>query len=303
MAESAIQRAARALDLVPYVAENPGISIKELATKFHVTENQIIKDLELIFLCGLPGYTPYELIDLTFEDGVVTIIEPQLLDKPRQFSETEAVIINLGLSLLKNSTSNHHQHAVIEDLITKLSKKFKAINQTVVSETRKPMLYDEVISAINTESVIEFKYDSLSNDTTSDREILPDKIIVKNGNYYLVGLDVKLESERTFRMDLMSNLKVLPNQARDLRFKNQSNSEIDFQLVTSDRLFTEKYRELFTQIDQVDGNFHISGRISNREWMVRWILSNTASVELLHPHELRDLVYKRAKATLDLYQI
>jgi proteasome accessory factor C len=78
MAESALNRAARALDLVPYITENPGVAIEDLADKFQVSSQQIVKDLELIFLCGLPGYTPYELIDLNFEDGVVTIIEPQL---------------------------------------------------------------------------------------------------------------------------------------------------------------------------------------------------------------------------------
>ena len=303
MAESAIQRAARALDLVPYVSENPGISIKELASKFNVTENQVIKDLELIFLCGLPGYTPYELIDLTFEDGVVTIIEPQLLDKPRQFSETEAVIINLGLLLLKGSASNNQQHEIIEGLINKLAKKFQTVRQAAVSEIRKPESYDEIVASINSVSKLEFKYNSLSNDRITDRRVLPEKIILRNGNFYLVGKDLNLESERTFRLDLMFDIKVLPTEDRNLNFKNQSNKEIEFELITEDRLFTEKYRGLFTQIDRIDGSFHIFGKISNREWMVRWLLSNYPSVELRSPQDVRDLVLKRAKATLDLYSI
>ena len=48
MAESALNRVARALDLVPYVTENPGIAIEELAHKFQVSTQQIVKDLELI---------------------------------------------------------------------------------------------------------------------------------------------------------------------------------------------------------------------------------------------------------------
>jgi proteasome accessory factor C len=66
MADNAAQRALRTMDLVPYILENPGISTIDLAAKFSVTQKQIEKDLQLIFLCGLPGYTPYELIDLSF---------------------------------------------------------------------------------------------------------------------------------------------------------------------------------------------------------------------------------------------
>lgn len=52
-------------------------------------------------MCGLPGYTPYDLIDLVFEDGVVSVIDPQVLTKPRNFSKTEHVAVVLGLEILK----------------------------------------------------------------------------------------------------------------------------------------------------------------------------------------------------------
>ena len=77
MNESAVDRVTRVLDLVPFILENPGIEVSVLAAKFSISEKQILADLELIFMCGLPGYTPYELIDLAFEDGVVTVIDPQ----------------------------------------------------------------------------------------------------------------------------------------------------------------------------------------------------------------------------------
>ena len=76
MVDTAATRALRTMDLIPYILENPGISIRELAKQFNVTEKQIESDLQLVFMCGLPGYTPYELIDLVFEDGVVSIIDP-----------------------------------------------------------------------------------------------------------------------------------------------------------------------------------------------------------------------------------
>ena len=93
MADSAAVRALRTMDLIPYVLENPSCSIKTLAKRFSTSEKQIEKDLELIFMCGLPGYTPYELIDIVLEDGVVSVIDPQVLNRPRRYSKTELVVI------------------------------------------------------------------------------------------------------------------------------------------------------------------------------------------------------------------
>ena len=303
MAESAIQRAARALDLVPFVSENPGISIGDLAKRFDVSEKQIIKDLELIFLCGLPGYTPYELIDLTFEDGLVTIIEPQLLDKPRQFSETEAVIINLGLNLLKNSSSNPDQHKTIDKLIAKLSKKFLAVNQTILAEISKPAHYEEISQAISSNSILQFQYKSLANDTLTNRKVQPVQIVLKNGKYYLTAIDQVLESERTFRMDLISNLQIFHESEKGGTFTKSENEIIEFEIITKDRIFSEKYRELFLKIDQSGDDLHIYGEIANREWMLRWIFSYGAEVKLISPQNLCKILIGRAQATLDNYQI
>ena len=57
MSENAAERALRLLDLVPFVVNNQGIAISELASRFSVTREEIVKDLNLLFLCGLPGYS------------------------------------------------------------------------------------------------------------------------------------------------------------------------------------------------------------------------------------------------------
>ncbi len=55
MVNPASNRALRAMDLIPYVLENPGVSTTELAQNFSVSVKQIEEDLSLIFMCGLPG--------------------------------------------------------------------------------------------------------------------------------------------------------------------------------------------------------------------------------------------------------
>ena len=52
MVDTAATRALRTMDLIPYILENPGISIRELAKQFNVTEKQIESDLQHVFMCG-----------------------------------------------------------------------------------------------------------------------------------------------------------------------------------------------------------------------------------------------------------
>ena len=302
MAESAVQRVARALDLVPYVSEHPGIEIAELAKRFNTSEKQIIQDLGLIFLCGLPGYTPYELIDLTYEDGVVTIIEPQLLDKPRKFSETEGVVITLGLNLIRDSTADLSAIEAIERLLDKLSRIFKAPVQATIADHVKPFLYDEIVRAIKSGVFIQFNYQSLSDDSLSYRKVKPVQISVKKGFYYLLAIEGNSQEERTFRIDQMVNLKITnDDKAEDQKVLKNKESFV-FSLRTSDRFITEKYREIFSEVSSVGDTFTIRGEVSNLQWLQRWLLSNSPAVEISSPDSVRKAIRDRAQATLNLYQ-
>ena len=59
-------RLPRLLALVPYLQARPGIRVDEAAADFGVTEAQLRRDLQLLWMCGLPGHGPGDLIDLSF---------------------------------------------------------------------------------------------------------------------------------------------------------------------------------------------------------------------------------------------
>ena len=303
MVDNAISRVARAMDVIPYVLENPGIKIETLATKFGVDQKQIIKELELIFLCGLPGYTPYELIDLTFEDGFVTIIDPQLFDKPRKFTETEGVIINLGLVLLKNSISDTKQIQVIDHLIQKLTAKFKVTSSAVIEKLSKPDFYDEITKSINQNDSICIDYASISEDSLYQRLIKPLRISIRNGFYYLYATDLEKDVDRVYRMDQIRSISSIQSNSQSRVNEVSENDEIDFELMVVDQLITEKFRDIFTEVIQSEKHFMVKGKSSNRQWLYRWILSHGSAIEILGPEKLKESVRARAQSALDHYQI
>jgi proteasome accessory factor C len=303
MVDNAISRVARAMDVIPYVLENPGIKIETLATKFGVDQKQIIKELELIFLCGLPGYTPYELIDLTFEDGFVTIIDPQLFDKPRKFTETEGVIINLGLVLLKNSISDTNQIQVIDHLIQKLTAKFKVTSSAVIEKLSKPDFYDEITKSINQNDSICIDYASISEDSLYQRLIKPLRISIRNGFYYLYATDLEKDVDRVYRMDQIRSISSIQSNSQSRVNEVSENDEIDFELMVVDQLITEKFRDIFTEVIQSEKHFRVKGKSSNRQWLYRWILSHGSAIQILGPEKLKESVRARAQSALDHYEI
>lgn len=303
MVDNAISRVARAMDVIPYVLENPGIKIETLATKFGVDQKQIIKELELIFLCGLPGYTPYELIDLTFEDGFVTIIDPQLFDKPRKFTETEGVIINLGLVLLKNSISDTNQIQVIDHLIQKLTAKFKVTSSAVIEKLSKPDFYDEITKSINQNDGICIDYASISEDSLYQRLIKPLRVSIRNGFYYLYATDLEKDVDRVYRMDQIRSISSIQSNSQSRVNEVSENDEIDFELMVVDQLITEKFRDIFTEVIQSEKHFRVKGKSSNRQWLYRWILSHGSAIQILGPENLKESVMARAQSALDHYQI
>ena len=126
MSEMATVRVARSLDLIPYVLEHQGVTVEELSQVFNCDKKVLLKDLEMLFMCGLPGYTHTELLDISFEDGYVAIKDPQNLDRPRKLSKAEATMIvvalNAMLGLLNEQSKDGARSSLKESIILILEK-------------------------------------------------------------------------------------------------------------------------------------------------------------------------------------
>ncbi len=90
---AATDRLSRLLALVPWLRAHPGISLTEAAVAFGVTPRQLRDDLDLLFVCGLPGGAPGDLIDLSYSGDQITVVDPQTLDRPLRLSVDEATAL------------------------------------------------------------------------------------------------------------------------------------------------------------------------------------------------------------------
>src|SRR5207245_8367364 len=95
-----MERMPRLLALVPYLLARPGIGIEDAARDFGVAERQLRGDLELLWMCGLPGYGPGDLIDLSFEGDRVRVTFTAGMVRPLRLTTDEAVALVVTLRTL-----------------------------------------------------------------------------------------------------------------------------------------------------------------------------------------------------------
>lgn len=155
-----ILEVSRLLDLVPYLSTHSHISLKELANEFGITEKEMANELTSLSMCGLPGYTPYELIEIFFDSGFVTINNHDSLDIPRALSNLEVASLLIGLEMLRESVSESDSRtaSALEALLDQL----RALSSSTIQVNENPALstQSEIQRAIQTRSAIEIAYNS-----------------------------------------------------------------------------------------------------------------------------------------------
>jgi predicted DNA-binding transcriptional regulator YafY len=302
MSDTAAIRALRTMDLIPYILEHPGISIKLLSEVFNASEKEIEKDLQLAFMCGLPGYTPYELIDLTYEEGVVSIIDPQVLNKPRNFSSNERVVIALGLEILRElNLSNIDNLKKIDNLSKKfLDKKDEGLLILIDQNLSFPFL-NIINQAIFESRLITFDYQSVSKDMLSSRKVLPHELYLQNGNLYLSGYDLQAQSDRIFKADQILNC-VVGEKSKVQKFDQLKDEEVVELTVNPENLnFIERNSSIIIQQEISQGQLLVKLKVSNFDWLKRAILSNAPSIKVVSPRSLALEVEQMASNLVSAY--
>ncbi|WP_236051034.1 helix-turn-helix transcriptional regulator [Nonomuraea cypriaca] len=93
-------RLPRLLALVPYLMSHPGAQVGEVAAVFGLSEKQLIDDLQLVWMCGLPGHTPGDLIDVSWDGGEILIDNADTIARPLRLGIDEASALLVALRML-----------------------------------------------------------------------------------------------------------------------------------------------------------------------------------------------------------
>jgi proteasome accessory factor C len=294
-------RVIRLLDLVPFLRANPGLSLKEIANQFHMTVPELVSDLDLLMVCGLPGYTPLELIDLSTDGGYVTLREPQNLEYPRNFTESESLILRIALSALLEESPESLQ-SEIQALIAKLEEQISfhtsSDNMAFVPDSiRNWRRVGE--EAVSKNYKVELSYRNDTKDEVSSRKISLIRQYEKEGEFHWDAWCHLVNARRTFNLRKIVSARILdePSEIGEL-----SGDSVPITVKIKMRTDSQFYRKHHNLLKKTNDSEVFELQIYQKEWLIRDILAAGGGATVTTPADLRSLVQMRAKEALALYR-
>jgi len=296
-----LEQTARLLDLVPFLLSHQGISMGDLAKHFKVDNDVMIDDLNTLWMCGLPGYTPLELIDLAFDSGFVTIRNAAPLAYVRTLSSSEIVALALGLDLLRENSEKLGVEQ--SDRINALSKKLRDQIGVHISITASPTTaHRSVISTSIAQRVpIEMTYYSSSSDQETVRIVTAYNFFREKDVEYFEALCHTANAMRTFRLDrivavsLAKVLEVIP----EVQAKRNERIRVGATVRTLDRASAEAFGLAFTDL-QLGGSVTLEA--FSPEWLIRSIMAGAGSLVAKEPQEITVAIRESIDSTMALYE-
>lgn len=298
--ESGLARTARLLDLVPYLTTHQGIAITELAKAFDSTVKEITDDLNTLWMCGLPGYTPLELIDLEFESGFVSIRNAETLAAPRALDRAEALSIYMGLDLLSAELSRSNESLVSEiaNLQEQLRKQLISAPQVQIEASLASELRALILRSIRRRGWLEITYHSAASDQVTKRQVAPYELSQSGSHEYLQGYCDSAKAIRNFRADRIVDVVEIADQVWPRSEISGNDGAIKYQVKV--HAASRQVLEALPQIPAGASTATILG--FSALWISRAILSLGGQVEAFEPSEIRAAVRARALAALENYQ-
>lgn len=189
----------RLLAMLPWVIANPGAPVDEVCERFGYTRTDLIKDLNTVFVCGLPGYGPGDLMDASIDDDEVVVEMAEYFSRPLRLTAPEALGILASGKAVQSSGSGG---AALDRAIEKLERTLIPDGaEAVVVDLPEPDLVRDLRAAASGGAVMRIDHTSISSGERKRRDIEPWSVFTTLGNWYVSGYCRSAEAERVFRVD------------------------------------------------------------------------------------------------------
>lgn len=308
---SATDRLARILSMVPWIASQDWPRIDEVCERFDITREELVADLNVVFVVGLYPYTPESLIEVDFDDEHVSIAYTNFFERPLRLSKEEALAI-LTAGVLSSRQPGHDPDG---PLARGLAKVADAIDIDLDDDLG--VVVDEATAAtqqlldraIRDATVVHLAYFSHSRNERTERDVEPLRLFTSDGVRYLDAHCRLTDEDRIFRLD-----RVLEATATDESFDPGAVPTHDDAFVPSPDLprvvieIGPEHAWLLDQYPHEDVETLASGRtrvrlvIGARPWLERLLVQLGPSAQVIEaPDELRGCGVEAAKRILDRY--
>jgi proteasome accessory factor C len=296
-------RLRRILVMLPYAIHHPGVSVDELAKKFGTSKRDLIEDLDLLFMCGLPGYGPGDLIDVSYETDRVYVRMADYFAAPLRLTPAEAIALYAGSAAIAALPEMAEADALRRALV-KLGRALGATSQQepgieVQLAGGSVEHLKQLQRALAGARQIRLEYMSASSGELTSRTVEPWGLVATVGHWYLIGWDHLRNDERMFRTDRIKSVRVLEDPAEVPEDFNAAVYQGAFIGRTGQRSFSleispaaatwfEDYYPVTSSEELDDGWTRVYLQTTNPRWAASLILQLGKEVRAVAPTSILD---------------
>jgi proteasome accessory factor C len=315
------ERLRRLLALVPYVASRRVVGLAETAATFGMSERELIDDLNLAWCVELRAPEPYCPIDLSYEDGEISISQAESIARPLRLAADEASALLVALRMLAEAATfgENRDGDAVARLIAKIEAAAGAAgaaSSQVAIQIEHPNeggMAAALSSALAAGRRVHLRHYAPRRDEVTERDVDPMRLLVVEGWTYLEGWCRRAEGVRLFRLDRVLSVDVLdvpaevPEEAEpvdvDAGLFTASPSDLlaELELAPAARWIAESY-PCETVTEMADGRLRIGLRTPDTTWLRRLALRLGEDARVLAPAALADEVRATATAALAQYE-
>lgn len=311
-------RLPRLLALVPYLMSHPGAQVGEVAAVFGLSDKQLIDDLQLVWMCGLPGHTPGDLIDVSWDGGEIIIDNADTIGRPLRLGIDEASALLVALRML---AATPELAEVPGDALPRVMAKLERAagegaatvsSQVAVDVDAAPDALPRVREGLTRRRRLSLRYYVQGRDEVTPREVDPMRVVVVDGRAYLEGWCYRAEAMRLFRLDRVLGVDVLdvpadppagaePRDVTDGVFRPSPTDElVELELSAAGRWVAEYYPcERITELGE--GRLRVALRARDEDWILKLALRLGDTGRVVSPPDMAETVRREAERALALY--
>ncbi|MBP2325673.1 proteasome accessory factor C [Kibdelosporangium banguiense] len=307
-------RLPRLLALVPYLLARPGIRVVEAAADFDVSEKQLRKDLELLWMCGLPGYGPGDLIDLSFEGDTITVAFDAGMSRPLRLTGAEATALLVALRALGETPGVDGEAvrravAKIEAAAGQAQPAGVVVGLGVREGADTAEARRIVQGALTAQKALRLKYYTASKDAITERTVDPMRLLIVEGRSYLEAWCRRADAVRLFRLDRIDEVTQLDEHAAPPPYAEPTDVSAGLFTPQPDQLVATivlepdvRWIAEYYPVEHVEelegGRVRVRMRYADRSWMIRLLLGQGGEVHVESPPDLAQALRERAAEAL-----
>lgn len=315
---SVTERMARLLGVIPWVVEQGGAHLDDIAARFDYPSEQLLEDLtQRLFFVGVHPFTPDTLIDVHISDGVVNIQYADWFSEPMRLTVEEATrLLAAGRSVLDMSEGSGPRTGDDEAAAAPLSRALTKLTLSLGSGHRSAVDHidvclgqaqaetlDDLRRAINERRRIEIEYYSQGRDAMTARAVDPARLSSRDGAWYLFGWCHRAGAERVFRVDRIRNLELTDSEAEvDVPVGPSPTLSIDRVDRTAtirlapEAVWAADYYPARQRTEHPDGTVDAVFAVAGESWLARLLVQLGPQAEVIDSHAAIDPDLRSATA-------